>query len=195
MLYDKSDHSLLIVCSSEKSRDMIHALIAAQSFSSVTDADCGAEARQMMLSDSFDLVIINTPLSDEYGHELALDFAERTGSGVILLTKNEQYDELSYRVGKYGVVTLPKPIYRPMFEQSLQMLSAVRRRLYKMEEENAKLKVKMEEIRRVDMAKCLLIESLGMTEAEAHRYIEKRAMDTRAAKVEVADSIIKTYKT
>ena len=148
----------------------------------------------MMLSDPFDLIIINTPLQDEYGHELALDFAERTGSGVILLTKNEQYEELSYRVGKYGVVTLPKPIYRPMFEQSLNVLSALRRRLYKMEEENAKLKVKREEIRRVDRAKYLLIENLSMTEAEAHRYIEKRAMDLRVTKLQVAEEIIKTYK-
>ena len=33
-----------------------------------------------------------------------------------------------------------------------------------------------------------------MTEAEAHRYIEKQAMDLRISRREAAENIIKTYK-
>ncbi|MBO5438043.1 MAG: ANTAR domain-containing protein, partial [Thermoguttaceae bacterium] len=33
-----------------------------------------------------------------------------------------------------------------------------------------------------DRAKCVLIEYLNMTEADAHRYIEKQAMDLRRSK-------------
>lgn len=51
----------------------------------------------------------------------------------------------------------------------------------------------MEEIRIVGRAKLLLIEKLKMTEPDAHRYIEKTAMDRCISKRAVAESIIKTY--
>ena len=33
-----------------------------------------------------------------------------------------------------------------------------------------------------------------MNEADAHRYIEKLAMDTRQTRREIAESVIKTYE-
>ena len=56
------------------------------------------------------------------------------------------------------------------------------------------LEEKIEEIRLVNRAKWLLIECLGMTEPEAHRYIEKQSMDQRISKREAAEAVIKTYK-
>ena len=53
---------------------------------------------------------------------------------------------------------------------------------------------KMEEIRLVNRAKWLLIEELNMTEQEAHRYIEKQAMDRCVTKRAVAEQILSTYK-
>ena len=50
----------------------------------------------------------------------------------------------------------------------------------------------MEEIRIVNRAKMLLMQVKSMTEAEAHRYIEKEAMDTGAKKIAVANLIINT---
>ena len=62
-----------------------------------------------------------------------------------------------------------------------------------MEERQASVEEKIEEIRLVNKAKWQLIECLRMTEAEAHRYIEKQAMDQRVSKREIAESIIETY--
>ena len=36
----------------------------------------------------------------------------------------------------------------------------------------------MEDLKIINRAKLLLVQQLKMTEAEAHRYIEKQAMDT-----------------
>ena len=52
---------------------------------------------------------------------------------------------------------------------------------------------KIEEIRLVDRAKCMLIQYLSMTESQAHRYIEKQAMDRRVTRGEVARSILGLY--
>ncbi|MGB4438219.1 MAG: ANTAR domain-containing protein, partial [Sedimentibacter sp.] len=53
---------------------------------------------------------------------------------------------------------------------------------------------KIEEIRIVTRAKCVLIQYLNMTENQAHRYIEKQAMDMRTTREEISLSILKTYE-
>lgn len=52
---------------------------------------------------------------------------------------------------------------------------------------------KLKEIRTVDRAKCLLIQYQQMTEKEAHRLIEKRAMDRRVGKLKIAEEILQVY--
>ncbi|MDR0426754.1 MAG: ANTAR domain-containing protein [Clostridiales bacterium] len=42
-------------------------------------------------------------------------------------------------------------------------------------------------------AKAALSESLGYTEDQAHKYIEKRAMNERKRRDEIAMEILKTY--
>ena len=72
-------------------------------------------------------------------------------------------------------------------------MGAVRERLRALERKTSTLGEKMEEIRTVNRAKWLLIEHLKMTENDAHRYIEKQAMDRCVSKSEIAKSIISTY--
>ena len=49
-------------------------------------------------------------------------------------------------------------------------------------------------LRLVSRAKCCLVEHEQMTEAEAHRYIEKQAMDTRRDRTEIAQEILENYE-
>lgn len=58
----------------------------------------------------------------------------------------------------------------------------------------ATLEEKMQEIHIVNRAKLILIEQLKMTEAEAHRFIEKQAMDRCVTRIVIAESIITTSK-
>ena len=51
----------------------------------------------------------------------------------------------------------------------------------------------MDEIKTVNRAKWLLISELKLSEPDAHRYIEKQAMDRCVPKRQIAEEIIKTY--
>ena len=62
-----------------------------------------------------------------------------------------------------------------------------------MEKKAATLQEKMEEIRLVNHAKWVLIEQLKMTEEQAHKYIEKQAMDRCITRRSVAENILSTY--
>ena len=63
-----------------------------------------------------------------------------------------------------------------------------------MVKENEKLKHMVEDLKIIDRAKLLLVTCLNMTEEQAHRYLEKQAMDLRTSKLDVAKQVIRTYE-
>ena len=187
-------YSILTVSSAEKFNTSIKELLDKNRFSPVFFAGDVAGARRLLVERSFDRGIINAPLPDEFGTRLALDICDSSGSGVLLLVKAEHYPDINARVSPYGVLTLSKPTGTQAVMQSLSLLCSTRERLRKMEQKAASFEEKMEEIRIVNRAKWLLIEQLKMTESEAHRYIEKQAMDRCVTRKMIAESILSTYK-
>ena len=74
------------------------------------------------------------------------------------------------------------------------MAAASYRRLNAVENENENLKRKLNELKLINRAKCLLIEKENLTEEEAHKKIERDAMRYRLSKVRIADEIINQYE-
>lgn len=192
MATGKRKYRVLVAGSGDKIHDYIAEMLPKSSFDPILRAGDAGEVRRMLLDTSVDIVVINTPLTDEFGVELALDLAE-SPMGVMLLVKNELYDQVCYKVEDSGVLTVGKPMTRQGFYSAVKLLSAVSARLSKMEKQNRTLQEKMADIRVVNRAKWLLIEHHHMTEENAHYFIEKQAMDTRMSRREVAENIIRTY--
>lgn len=186
---------VLIVSSTEKSHTMLSQFLSscdvkAQTFS----ASSGSEARRILFSGEFDVILINAPLSDEFGHELAQTAAQNTFSGVILLAKSDVSDAVSEKVENDGVFVVPKPLHKNVFLWALRMIRVTHARLYGLQKENRTLKKRIEDIRLVDRAKCILIECCAMTEPDAHSYIEKQAMDKRLSKRQIAEEILQIHE-
>lgn len=187
-------YSVLLVSSSEKFNRSLLELLPADTYLPVTAVGDVTGARRALLERSFDLAIINTPLPDDFGTRLALDICDGSGTGILLLVRAEHFPDINARVSPFGVLALSKPTTSQMLTQSLFLLCGTRERLRRMEQRTASLEDKMEEIRIVNRAKCVLIEQLKMTEQEAHRYLEKQAMDRCVTRRSVAESILATYK-
>ena len=157
------------------------------------EADSTIKARKLMAEITPDIVIINTPLADDFGTQLAIELAQKN-LGVLVLVKNHLLDQVTYKLEPYGALALGKPLSSADLLQALRLLRPLRLKLWDLESQRASLEVKMKELRLVSRAKLLLIERLHMTEEEANRYIEKSAMDTCTKKSAVADRIIKMYE-
>jgi response regulator NasT len=93
-----------------------------------------------------------------------------------------------------GVFTISKPASPEFLYQSVRLLTAARKRVMSLQHENVKLQNKIDEMRLVDRAKCILIQYLNMTENQAHKYIEKQAMDFRQSRSTIAKKILQTYE-
>lgn len=184
----------LIVSGSEKGLDAVEQLLKSSGYGKITSITNGSEARRIIDTTEFELVVINTPLSDEFGHELSIMIAESSTAGILLICKNDIADDVSDKVGDFGVCVVPKPLNRVIFHQSLKLVQATRSRMLGLKKENVKLLTKIDEMRLINRAKCTLMQYLKFTEPQAHRYIEKQAMDTRQTRREVALRILATYE-
>ncbi len=169
-------------------------MLKAVSCRKIVTVPTSGEARRMLLERSFDYCIINAPLRDESGEGLSRYIASKGTCQVILVVKAEVYDELSALVEDLGVITISKPINRGLFWSALKLAKAVHKNMRLMQSENSRLVQKIEDIRIIDRAKCILISNMGMSEQEAHKYIEKNAMDMRMTKRAVAEGILRTYE-
>lgn len=193
MVFEPHGYSVLVVSAAERFNDAMTRLLPEVDCSPVCFAENVAAARRTLLERSFDFVLINTPLPDDFGAKLAIDLCKSRGTVALLLVRAELHEEQRAKVLEYGVFTLPKPISPQILRQALQWMASTRERLRVMERSAATVEEKMEEIRLVNRAKWLLIECLSMSEAEAHRYIEKQAMDRCVSRREIARGIIQTY--
>ena len=75
----------------------------------------------------------------------------------------------------------------------MYFLVGISDKIKRIEQDNRELRNKLNEMRLVARAKNILITNLHMSEPQAHRYIEKQAMDMRISKTNVANLIIAAY--
>ena len=194
MVFSDRTYSVLVLSSSDKANEMICGILPCGLFYPVTVIPTVGEAKRTVIERFYDVIIINAPLPDEMGTDFALDVCSKSDSGVLMLVKSEQYEEISAAVCPYGVLTIAKPTSKQTLYQSVRLLCATRERIRKYEKTADTIEAKMEEIRLVNRAKWTLIEYLKMTEPEAHRFIEKQAMDMRITKRAAAENILRTYE-
>lgn len=186
--------SALIVSYTVKSTALFTEMLSAASINEIVALNSCKEARRLLSERSFDLIVINSPLKDETGEKLSRAVATSGGSQVMLLVSSEHFDSISALCETDGVLTIAKPVNKTIFLAALKIARATHNKLVHMRKENNKLKQKIEDIRIVDRAKWILISYLNMSEKEAHRYIEKQAMDMRLTKRVIAEGILKTYE-
>ncbi len=191
MVFQSSTYSVLLVSASEKFNTAMRSLLPPTDFWPVAVAGSVSEARRKTLESEYDLILVNAPLQDGNGQQFAMDVCADAESGVLLLVRSEIYEEVYYRLLPAGVVTLPKPANTEMVFQVIRILCSLRERLRSARSLQATVEEKMEELRTVNRAKWHLIETKGMTEEEAHRFLQSRAMEQRVSKKEAAERILR----
>ena len=142
----------------------------------------------------FDSVIISTPLSDEFGLDLVADIAKDTKNGVVVLAKREIADEVQKKIRFTGAFVLPRPFNKALLIQTIKLAEVAHIGMAKLEEENRQLSQQLSDMKIVNRAKSMLMQYLNLTEEQAHRHIQKQAMDLRKTQRAVAEDILKTYQ-
>ena len=186
-------YSVLVVSASENFNNALSGLLPAFRYAPVRYVSGISAAKRILSERDFDFLILNSPLPDGSGTDLAIDFSSSSGGIALLIVRSDMLEGIRGKVTPHGVFTLSKPLSIEMFSAALDWMASARERLRNSEKKSLTFEEKMREIRLVNRAKWLLITELKMEEPQAHRYIEKQAMDRCVTRIEVAEEIINTY--
>ena len=185
---------ILLICAKEKTAQTLKTLLAGILPVETVWAGRLRQARDQLAQTVFSLVILNLPFPEDGVEAFIQDLSRSTSSGVLLLCPSETTQEALARWLPAGVLVMPKPLSQPLFVQSVHLGLSTSARLSQLLAENQRLHSKLEELRIVSRAKAVLIEYLKLSEPQAHRYIEKQAMDLGLTRHQVAQNILKTYE-
>ncbi len=183
--------NVLIVSSSKNAGDVLAGFIKESFKCNVRTAVTASEARGIITGNqSWELVMINVPLSDEHGMELAEYITENTPASCIVMIKAEAAEKLMSRADKSNIIIASKPFSRPVLYQIVKAVEMAVRRTWSLYQETVRLERQISEIKLIDKAKFQLMQYKNMTEEEAHYYIEQYAMKKRKKKAIAASEII-----
>jgi len=186
--------SVLIVCGNPEVASSMETMLVREGFYPVNCAHSANEARRQFFHTQPDLIIISAPLPDEHGTDLVFDAHEKTSAGIVVIARPDQLSDMHASLEKTGALILPKPINRLTLLQTARFALSVRNSMTQLKSERDDLKKRMDERKVVEQAKWILVKKLKLSEPEAFRLIQKRAMDLRLPQVQVAEDIIKEYE-
>ncbi len=180
-------HSVLVVTKDTKLSSTVSVMLMPPLFETEVITDFN-EARRRVSERVYNIILVD--YAEGSGADFAIDASESL-STILLLTPQQLFEEVSYRVEGYGIITMPNPFDQFYFYNMIKAAIAVQYKVQVLSSQTTKLKVKMEEIKQVNRAKMLLMQNMNMTEQEAHRYIEKEAMDRSMKRIAIAEEIIR----
>ena len=183
-----------LVCFKEESARSLQTLLPDSLSAEIVWAGQLQQARDLLAREAFSLIILNLPFPEKDVEAFVQNASQSTSSGILLLCPQESADEILRRCLPQGILVLPKPLSPPLFVQSVGLGLSTSARLSRLLQENRRLHSKLEELKLISRAKAVLIEYLKLTEPQAHRYIEKQAMDLGLTRQQVAQNILKTYE-
>lgn len=192
----ENKYSVLIISEYRQFTDSLRALLSAGGSYKVEYTD-SAEEISVRLGESSerisDIVLIRMPLKAADGMLLAGKLSARAGCVVTLFVMPEDYAETFEKASAVGIYTLPLTASRGLVEQSLDWMRSSCARFGGIAKNTGKMERKMAEIRTVNRAKWLLIANADMTESDAHKHIERQAMNKGVSKAAIAEEIIRKY--
>lgn len=190
--FDDIQHSILIASASEQFDTLVRRSLSG--FLMTDFRKSASAARRSVQERFFDMAVINGPLPDESGIQLAIHITKQCRASVLLVVPSGNYEDVLDQVTDFGILVIPKPSPRGRLDKAVRYLAAVQNQIRSLKNEIETLREKMEENRIVNRAKFWLVEKEHLTEDEAHRRIGKQAMDHGVSRKRIAQRILEEYE-
>lgn len=140
------------------------------------------------------LIVLQSDAPDAQALHRCAELAETAEAVFLLLVRQEAYGAACRTLQKHGVCVMTWPMEQAVLTQTLRNLLLLKKSMQTMQAQTDQLRSQLQDLKRIQKAKGLLMRQLGMTEQDAHRWIEKAAMDRCVKKREIAETIIRMYE-
>ena len=165
-------------------------MLEEEGFDVVGEASDGDAAIRLAREREPDLVIMDVKMPGMDGLTAAEKITEEELSAVLILTAFSQKD-LVQRAAEAGAIGyLVKPFQKSDLMPAIDIALARNAQLRAVKQEAKGLADQLETRKVVDRAKGRLMDTEGMSESDAFRHLQKRAMDERRSMRSVAEQIL-----
>lgn len=165
-------------------------MLAEEGYDVVGQAADGEQAVALAHELRPDLVVMDVKMPKLDGIAAASQIAQARIAPVVMLTAFSQRD-LVERAGEAGAMAyLVKPFTKSDLVPAIEVARSRFAELRQLADEVGSLEEQLAARKAVERAKSLLQAALGISEAEAFRWIQKTAMDLRMSAREVAEQVV-----
>jgi len=179
---------VVVSAGSAGTRKKISAVLAAAGYLVIGETDNGPGALRLIQSLVPEVAVID--IDSPQGLSAAKLLEEDGQIGLVLVATHPRRDHNSDVIS--GQIL--KPIQDASLLTAVEFASAGQLRLRKMADELARLKEKLESRKIVEKAKGILMETLGINEAEAYRRIQQQSMNKRVSLRKIAEAVITAHE-
>jgi len=160
----------------------------------VGEAVEGSQALRVIRSTKPDLAVLEGEMAGLSGLEVARIITEDQLAPVLLVTTGLERGVLD-QVDEFGVYGyLVKPVTEAAFLPALEAALANYQRYTRLEKQLIGLKRKAASKSIIEKAKLVLMKTKGLSEPEAHRWLQKQSMNACTSIQTIAEGIIRTYE-
>ena len=156
----------------------------------VGQAANGDEAVELARSEHPGVVIMDVKMPGSDGISAAKTITEEGIAPVVVLTAFSQQALVKEASEAGAMAYVVKPFVPDKLFPAIEVAMARFEQMTELKEQIGDLKKRFAARKKVDRAKGLLMENMGLSEAEAFRWIQKTSMDRRLTMEEVADAVI-----
>jgi response regulator NasT len=157
-----------------------------------------AGADDITVADSYvkgyDAAVFSLPLTGRFGLDEAVAAAKTEEVFVMAAATMKNIEKILEKIGDTPLLLVPKPVRHETLTLTFRNLLCGAEKSAELRRKLRDAENKISDLKLIERAKFVLAEYLSLTEAEAHRYIQKNAMDRRVRQAEVAKDILKTYE-
>ena len=165
-------------------------MLGEEGYEVVGEAGDGERAVELAEEQRPDLVVLDVKMPRLDGIAAAERIAEQRIAPVVILTAFSQRDLVERARDAGAMAYLVKPFTKADLVPAIEMAMSRFAELRHLEDEVADLTERLETRKAVDRAKGVLQGSLGLSEPEAFRWIQKTAMDLRLSMRQVAEGVV-----
>ncbi len=150
----------------------------------------GDEAVQLVKDHKPDLAILDVKMPGMDGLTAASQITAEKGAAVLILTAFSQRDLIEKARDAGALAYLVKPFQKSELIPAVEVALGRFQEMKALADENLSLSEQLETRKVVDRAKGKLMDNHDMSEADAFRFLQKTAMDTRSTLKQVAQDVI-----
>jgi AmiR/NasT family two-component response regulator len=156
----------------------------------VAETGRGDEVVDLVREHRPDLAILDIKMPGEDGLTAAAAITAERLAAVLVLTAFSQRELVDKAREAGALAYLVKPFQRNDLVPAMELALGRFEEMKALEAENKDLQERLKAQRVVERAKGLLMDELDMKEADAFRWIQRRAMDERATMKDVAEKVL-----